>query len=103
MKTPTSDHEKRGDGWPDGRPGDRPEEREDIGCLKAIEMFYAYIDGELDSPESIAEFEHHLGHCQSCLSRAEFEGLLTTRLKELAAKRAPDALRDRLRTLMDTF
>lgn len=77
--------------------------REDIGCLKAIEMFYAYIDGELDHPESLAEFENHLQHCRSCFSRAEFEGLLTDRLKAAAAERAPDSLRDRLRILMDNF
>jgi mycothiol system anti-sigma-R factor len=76
---------------------------EDIGCLKAIEMFYAYMDGELADTESVAEFEHHLEHCRSCFSRAEFEGLLTERLRKLAAERAPDALRDRLRILMDNF
>ena len=80
-----------------------PGEREDIGCLKAIEMFYAYIDGELPEAESVAEFEHHLEHCRSCFSRAEFEGLLTDRLRTLAAEQAPDGLRRRLRILMDNF
>jgi anti-sigma factor (TIGR02949 family) len=78
-------------------------EREDVDCLVAIEMFYAYMDGELDDPESVAEFEHHLEHCRSCFSRAEFEGLLTERLRKAATERAPDALRDRLRILMDNF
>ena len=82
---------------------DPSEHREDIGCLKAIEMFYAYIDGELDDPESVAEFEHHLEHCRSCYSRAEFEGLLTDRLRALATERAPESLRRRLRILMDSF
>ena len=45
----------------------------DIGCLRAIEAFYAYLDGELDDPESIADFEHHLGHCRSCFSRIEMD------------------------------
>jgi len=83
--------------------GPTEHDREDIGCLKAIEMFYAYIDGELDQPESVAEFEHHLQHCRSCFSRAEFEGLLTDRLKALAAERASDALKRRLRILMNNF
>lgn len=78
-------------------------DREDIGCLQAIEMFYAYLDGELGSPESIADFEHHLEHCRSCFSRVEFEGLLTQRLKGEAAERAPEGLKTRLRTLMDSF
>lgn len=82
---------------------DQAGERNDIGCLKAIEMFYAYIDGEIDDPEQTADFEHHLAHCRSCYSRAELEGLLTDRLKVAAAARASEALRRRLRVLMDNF
>lgn len=78
-------------------------EREDIGCLKAIEMFYAYLDEELDAPEGIAEFEHHMEHCRSCFTRAEFEELLTARLRAVAAEHAPEGLRTRVRTLMDSF
>ena len=76
---------------------------EDIGCLQAIEMFYAYVDGELGDAESVADFEHHLEHCRSCFSWKEFEGLLTERLREVTSERAPDALRRRLRILMDNF
>ena len=50
---------------------------DDIGCLEAIEAFYAYLDGELDDPQSIADFEHHMSHCRSCFSRAEVENMLT--------------------------
>ncbi len=84
-------------------PDQKEEHREDIGCLKAIEMFYAYIDGEIDDPESVADFEHHLEHCRSCYSRAEFERLLAERLKSAAAERASHGLRKRLRTLMENF
>lgn len=77
--------------------------RDDIGCLRAIEMFYAYLDGEMDDPASIADFEHHLEHCRSCFSRAEFEGLITDRLRAVAAAPAPDALKRRMRILMDSF
>jgi anti-sigma factor (TIGR02949 family) len=84
-------------------PEEHHDHREDIGCLQAIEMFYAYLDGEIEDPESIADFEHHLEHCRSCFSRAEFEGLLTRRLRAAAAERAPDGLRDRLRILMNDF
>lgn len=84
-------------------PYDPKEDRDDIGCLKAIEMFYAYIDGELTDAESVDGFEHHLEHCRSCFSRAEFEGLLTQRLRALAAERASEDLRRRMRILMDSF
>lgn len=79
-------------------PGD-----DDIGCLQAIEAFYAYLDGELDDPESIANFEHHMSHCRSCFTRAEIERALTEHLRESAKSRAPEALRARLRNLIDKF
>ena len=79
------------------------DERHDIGCLKAIEVFYAYVDGQLTDQESVLDFEHHLTHCRSCYSRAEFERLLTERIKSLAAERASDVLKRRLRILMDQF
>jgi anti-sigma factor (TIGR02949 family) len=78
-------------------------ERDDIGCLEAIERFYAYLDGELGDSESVAEFEHHLAHCRSCFSRAEFESLLTMRLRVVASESVPDAFRARLRKLMEDF
>ena len=76
---------------------------DDIGCLRAIEAFYAYLDGELDDPTSIAEFEHHMAHCRSCYSRKEIETLLSERLQRSADARAPEQFKDRLRKLMDEF
>jgi anti-sigma factor (TIGR02949 family) len=75
----------------------------DIGCLRAIEAFYAYLDGELDDPESIADFEHHLGHCRSCFSRVEMEKALNKRMQQSAKKESPEALRERVSKLMDKF
>jgi anti-sigma factor (TIGR02949 family) len=85
-----------------GDPGGRPD-RDDIGCLAAIEMFYAYLDAELEDPQAIADFERHMEHCRSCFTRAEMEGLLNDRLRKLADHRAPDRLRSRLRRLLDRF
>ena len=76
---------------------------DDIGCLRAIEAFYAYLDGELDDPTSIAEFEQHMRHCRSCYSRKEIETLLSERLKQTADANAPEQFKDRLRKLMDKF
>lgn len=76
---------------------------DDIGCLQAIEAFYAYLDGELEDPESVADFERHMSHCRSCFSRAEVERLLTERMREAGSSTAPQALRGRLRRLMDEF
>lgn len=74
---------------------------DDIGCLEALEAFYAYLDGELDDPESIADFEHHLSHCRSCFTRAEMEKALTARLRKSGKSSAPEELRTRLRNLLD--
>ena len=76
---------------------------DDIGCLAAIEAFYAYLDGELHDPRSIEDFERHMAHCRSCFTRAELEGLLNERLRELARHRAPDRLKTRLRDLINRF
>lgn len=76
---------------------------DDIGCLAAIEAFYAYLDGEIDDPKSIEDFEHHMAHCRSCFTRAELERLLSARLKKVAGQRAPDRLKSRLRDLMIRF
>jgi len=81
----------------------KTDKHEDIGCLAAIEAFYAYLDGELSDPTSIADFEHHMGHCRSCFSRSEVEKLLTERMRESASSPAPGNLRNRIRRLMDEF
>ena len=75
----------------------------DIGCLRAIEAFYAYLDGELEDPAAIADFEHHLEHCRSCFSRIEFEKALNERMRRTAKRESPDALRKRVGKLMDKF
>lgn len=75
----------------------------DIGCLQAIEAFYAYLDGELDNPEAIADFEHHLGHCRSCYSRIEMEKALNERMRKNARHESPEALRKRVGKLMEKF
>jgi len=75
----------------------------DIGCMQAIEALYAYLDGELDDPAARREFEHHMTHCRSCFTRAEIEGLLTERIRDLAAEKAPRELQNRLRKLMQEF
>jgi anti-sigma factor (TIGR02949 family) len=74
---------------------------DDIGCLEALEAFYAYLDGELEDPESIADFEHHMSHCRSCFSRAELERTLTARIRDSGKSQAPEALKTRLRNLLD--
>lgn len=74
---------------------------EEIDCLEAIDNLYAYLDGELDDPDTIRKFENHLDHCRSCYTRHELESRLSERLRTAAKAKVPEALRDRLRDLID--
>lgn len=74
---------------------------DDIGCLEAIEALYAYLDGELQNPQDLAAIEHHLGHCRSCFSRMELERTLTVHARTAAQSRAPAALQERLKRLLE--
>lgn len=75
---------------------------EEIDCLEAIELLYAYLDGELDDKE-LAKYEHHMGHCRSCYSRSELETELNKRIQTSGKGEAPEALQDRLRHLIEKF
>ena len=79
---------------------EHPHPTDDIGCLQALELCYAYLDGELEASE-VEGFEQHMAHCRSCYSRSELEGLITAHLRDVAAEPAPAALKRRLRTLLD--
>jgi len=56
----------------------------EIGCLEAINGLYAYLDGEMKDPKSIAEFEHHLEHCKACYSRTELENCRAKRVQSVS-------------------
>lgn len=75
---------------------------EEIDCLEAIELLYAYLDGELNDDE-LAKYEHHMGHCRSCYSRSELETELNKRIQTSGKDEAPEALQDRVRHLIDKF
>jgi len=76
---------------------------EEIDCMQELELLYAYLDGELDDPEMLAKFEHHLKHCRNCFTRTEFESVLTERLKISVHSKVPESLQNRLRKLVDDF
>ncbi|KPK14198.1 MAG: hypothetical protein AMJ67_16460 [Betaproteobacteria bacterium SG8_41] len=66
---------------------------DEIGCLEAINGLYAYLDGEMNDPESIAKFE--------CYSRTELETALGELIRKSAKGKAPEKLQNRLRKLID--
>lgn len=73
---------------------------DEIDCTQAIELLYAYLDGELSDNE-LEQFEHHLGHCRSCYSRSEIETALNKRIKETGTDSAPESLQNRLKNIID--
>ncbi|WP_455200991.1 anti-sigma factor family protein [Kaarinaea lacus] len=75
---------------------------EEIDCLEAIELLYAYLDGELDD-EELAKYEHHMGHCRSCYSRSELETALNKRIEQSVKGEVPKTLQNRIRHLVDKF
>ncbi|UCF75762.1 MAG: zf-HC2 domain-containing protein [Betaproteobacteria bacterium] len=75
----------------------------DSDCLKAFDHLYAYLNGELKDPETVAMMEHHLQHCRSCLSRAQFEREINQRLEKSDKPTLPASLKDRMKKLIDDF
>lgn len=75
----------------------------DSDCLEAFDHLYAYINGELKDPESVAMIEHHLDHCRSCFTRAQIERRINKRLQTTAKGTTPTSLQNRLNKLIDEF
>jgi len=50
---------------------------DEIGGIEAINGLHAHLDGELDDPEFVAQFEYHLEDCRHCFSRRELERTLS--------------------------
>ncbi len=73
---------------------------EEIDCMEAINGLYAYLDGEMKDPETLAKFEHHLEHCQSCYSRTQLETALGQLINKSAKDTAPEKLQTRLKKLI---
>lgn len=73
-----------------------------INCEEVIEQLFEFLDRELDEDLS-HRIEHHLKHCRDCFTRAEFEKRLRERVDQAAEAKAPEALRRRLKQIVETF
>lgn len=84
---------------------DKSDKKQDIDsdCLEAFDHLYAYLNGELKDPQTLAKMEHHLGHCKSCFSRAQMERELNQRIRQSGKQKAPESLQKRLRDILDDF
>jgi anti-sigma factor (TIGR02949 family) len=77
-------------------------EHERMECEEVIAHLLDYLDGEIDA-EKRARIDRHLEACRGCYSRAEFERALRRRIRELGMESAPEALRRRLKALLEDF
>ena len=75
----------------------------DSDCLEAFDHLYAYLNDEIKDEETLAKIEHHLNHCKSCFSRAQMERKLSDRIRSAGNEEAPEALKNRVRDLIDSF
>lgn len=73
-------------------------ERRTIDCEEALRRLAEYLDRELEELPK-AEVEQHLETCRSCYSRAEFERVLKSRLRELRQEPVDPVFADRIRSL----
>lgn len=72
----------------------------DSDCLEAFDHLYAYINGELKDPKSLAMIEHHLGHCKSCFTRTQMEREINERMKKTRKDKTPESLKSKLKDLL---
>ncbi|HEX9185277.1 MAG TPA: hypothetical protein VF876_18630 [Burkholderiales bacterium] len=78
----------------------RPSPPVDGDCLQSFDLLYAYLAGELKDPAALATIQHHLAHCQSCMSRAQIEREIDRRLRASADSAATASLHSRLDKLL---
>jgi mycothiol system anti-sigma-R factor len=68
-------------------------------CSDSIERLYHYLDGEL-TDERRAEIKRHLDECPPCGHAFDFESELRVVIASRCKDRVPDALRERIFTLL---
>jgi mycothiol system anti-sigma-R factor len=68
-------------------------------CSDSIERLYSYLDGEL-TDERRAEIKRHLDECPPCLDAFDFESELRVVIASRCKDRVPDALRERIHTVL---
>lgn len=73
-----------------------------IGCEEALKHLLTYLDQEL-GPVKRREVEHHLSICRTCFSRAEFEKLVKTQLREAGRETVSAEFGKRIKTLLGRF
>jgi anti-sigma factor (TIGR02949 family) len=74
-------------------------DKKTIDCEEALSRLFEYIDQELHGHRH-EEMEDHLSKCRSCYSRLEFEKRLHQHVKSATKKKAPEALHNKMKILI---
>ncbi len=73
-----------------------------MSCDKVIQGLWEFLDKELTT-ESLADFQKHIDLCRSCFSRVEFEVLLRANCKDKTNHMCPDALKIKLKKIIELY
>jgi anti-sigma factor (TIGR02949 family) len=73
-----------------------------IGCEEALKHLLIYLDQEIGSVKR-RELEHHIETCRTCFSRAEFEKLLKSQLREAGRETVSAEFGKKIKTLLGRF
>ncbi len=73
-----------------------------ISCDDVLTHLVEYLNGEVDEAKQ-GEIDRHLKTCRECYSRADFERVLKTRIKNANADAVPDSLKNRIDGLLKDF
>ncbi len=68
-------------------------------CSDALHELDRFLDGELDD-HARSKLEAHLNLCSPCLEAYDFESELRALIRQRCVSRAPDALRDRIKSVI---
>jgi mycothiol system anti-sigma-R factor len=66
-----------------------------IGCSEAVRQLWAYLDGNVSTPDRLA-LEQHLALCRRCCGELEFATELRAFLARSAHEEIPDDVMARL-------
>ena len=73
-----------------------------LDCDDVLKKVFDFLDHEVDAA-GVAELEEHLDLCRTCFDRVEFEKRLRERMREKTFHACPDALKNRIQGLLDTY
>lgn len=73
-----------------------------LSCEQVIQEIWVYLDQDLKGQE-LVHVKQHLELCRACFSRCEFERMLRDNCKTKTNHACPDAVKDRIRKILEQY